>query len=133
MLCSHYIYFVHIHCILFPVVSSIVLYCTHSLLNSPSSLISLFLYSPIALILNICHLSVTVCLSIPSSFPSPFPSPHPSSLLCPCLSKECFFNSRMLLHNSNHYANISCIQCIRVRTNLHWVIFIRKERVDIVN
>lgn len=72
-------------------------------------------------------------LLLPSCSPLPC-CPHISpASFCSCLSKECF-NNRMLLHNSGHYANLTFSQCIRnaffvrVRINLHWVIFIRKGR-----
>ena len=50
-----------------------------------------------------------------------------SASFCPRLSKE-FFNNRMLLHNSDHYANLSFIHTIkkkcffvRVRTDPQWM------------
>lgn len=67
----------------------------------------------------------SVCLFSDSPLSSCFISPYislscspvclhiPPASFCPCLSKECFFNNRMMLHNSSHYANLSFIQCIK--------------------
>lgn len=112
--CHRYILSLHILCVLpahlpFHLFSSSPLsYLTHPLLSS--SFIYLLSTFPICALLSfpllLLHSSSLLlsCLHIASAS------------FCPRLSKESFDN-RMLLHNSDHYANVSFIQSIQKKPN----------------
>lgn len=89
-------------------------------------LISLFLplshhflfLSPLSYVTHPLLSSSFIYKSISFSRLSNLSCPHISSAsFCPRLSKE-FFNNRMLLHNSDHYANLSFIHSIKKKKML---------------